>query len=198
MFVDFFEEMSLFLVLLFSQSFHMGCFLNDLRLRFWKVLLPLHLESGLTRIPYNCRQFTIDQGIPVFCRDLADDLDMLERTLLQQASPGLAKLASFLKLAALIIMDPLLLKRTQRLLNLFQKHPSYDGTYAWPLYELLELKAIDASEKSLTFHSKITPHQTNNIGSVHGGCFMTYIDIATTIAIWTFSTSDVATTSVSI
>ncbi|CAI2382171.1 unnamed protein product [Moneuplotes crassus] len=95
-------------------------------------------------------------------------------------------------------MNPALLKRTNRLMHLFQKSDLHSGTYARPLYELIELVGIDEKAKTVIFESPVTEFQTNNIGSVHGGCLMTYIDIVTTIGIYTFSRDDKATTSANI
>ena len=53
-------------------------------------------------------------------------------------------------------MDPALLKRTNRLLHLFQKHESYAGTYARPLYELLTLTGINPEKQSLIFTTEVT------------------------------------------
>ena len=92
-------------------------------------------------------------------------------------------------------MNPNLLHRTNRLLNLFSKHHTYAGTYAWDLYEILVLKDIREKDQTLIFEAPVLKFQTNNIGSVHGGCFMTYVDIVTTVGIWTFSKTDHATTS---
>lgn len=60
------------------------------------------------------------------------------------------------------------------------------------------LKDIREKEQVIVFEAPVTKFQTNNIGSVHGGCFMTYVDIVTTVGIWTFAKNDHATTSANI
>mmetsp|Transcript_33006 Transcript_33006/g.29258 ORF Transcript_33006/g.29258 Transcript_33006/m.29258 type:complete len:165 (+) Transcript_33006:2-496(+) len=95
-------------------------------------------------------------------------------------------------------MNPELLRRTKKILHLFQKTDLYKGTYARPLYELIKLVDINEEENTVTFESPVTDFQTNNIGSVHGGCLMTYVDIVTTIGIFTYSRDNTATTSANI
>ena len=60
------------------------------------------------------------------------------------------------------------------------------------------MKILILLENTVTFESPVTEFQTNNIGSVHGGCLMTYVDIVTTIGIFTFSKDNSATTSANI
>ena len=47
----------------------------------------------------------------------------------------------------------------------------------------------------MTFECPVTKFQTNNIGSVHGGWLMTYVDIITTVGIFTYTKDNKATTS---
>ena len=72
--------------------------------------------------------------------------------------------------------------KAKQLINEWKENVSYSSNVT----EALSVKCVDASSRSVVLSFLVKPCHLNMMNNVHGGCYGTLVDMATTVALMTF------------